>query len=114
VRDVGIAEELAQDALVAALKQWPQSGIPNNPGAWLMAAAKHRAIGRKPCPGTNQNQNARSNPLHPHNEPLPFHLNSRSRAALDSRRHTTQPLDAQQLFQFELAPAFHPPPGTIP
>ncbi len=44
VRDVGVAEELAQDALVAALKQWPDSGIPNNPGAWLMAAAKHRAI----------------------------------------------------------------------
>src|SRR5712671_3117959 len=44
VRDVGLAEELAQDALVAALEQWPESGIPNNPGAWLMAAAKHRAI----------------------------------------------------------------------
>ncbi|PYY06065.1 MAG: RNA polymerase subunit sigma-24 [Acidobacteria bacterium] len=44
VRDVGIAEELAQDALVAALEQWPESGIPQNPGAWLMATAKHRAI----------------------------------------------------------------------
>jgi RNA polymerase sigma-70 factor, ECF subfamily len=44
VRDVGLAEDLAQDALVAALEQWPTSGIPNNPGAWLMAAAKHRAI----------------------------------------------------------------------
>jgi RNA polymerase sigma factor (sigma-70 family) len=44
VRDVGLAEELAQDALVAALEQWPQSGIPDNPGAWLTAAAKHRAI----------------------------------------------------------------------
>src|ERR1700752_5049600 len=44
VRDVGLAEELAQDALVAALEQWPQSGIPDNPGAWLMATAKHRAI----------------------------------------------------------------------
>lgn len=44
VRDVGRAEELAQDALVAALEQWPQSGIPENPGAWLMAIAKHRAI----------------------------------------------------------------------
>jgi RNA polymerase sigma factor (sigma-70 family) len=44
VRDVGVAEELAQDALVAALEQWPQSGIPQNPGAWLMASAKHRAI----------------------------------------------------------------------
>jgi RNA polymerase sigma-70 factor, ECF subfamily len=44
VRDVGLAEELAQDALVAALEQWPESGVPHNPGAWLMAAAKHRAI----------------------------------------------------------------------
>lgn len=44
VRDVGLAEDLAQDALVAALQQWPESGIPDNPGAWLMAAAKHRAI----------------------------------------------------------------------
>ena len=46
VRDVGLAEELAQDALVAALKRWPESGVPDNPGAWLMAAAKHRAIDR--------------------------------------------------------------------
>jgi RNA polymerase sigma factor (sigma-70 family) len=44
VRDLGVAEELAQDALVAALEQWPVSGIPQNPGAWLTAAAKHRAI----------------------------------------------------------------------
>ncbi|THA74919.1 RNA polymerase sigma factor [Streptomyces sp. A0642] len=44
VRDVGIAEELAQDALVAAMEQWPESGVPDNPGAWLMATAKHRAI----------------------------------------------------------------------
>jgi RNA polymerase sigma factor (sigma-70 family) len=44
VRDVGLAEELAQDALVAALEQWPKSGVPNNPGAWLMAIAKRRAI----------------------------------------------------------------------
>src|SRR6187397_3452671 len=44
VRDVGVAEELAQDALVAALEQWPESGIPEKPGAWLMATAKHRAI----------------------------------------------------------------------
>jgi len=46
VRDVGIAEDLAQDALVAALEQWPESGVPDNPGAWLMATAKHRAIDR--------------------------------------------------------------------
>ncbi|HEX3532690.1 MAG TPA: RNA polymerase sigma factor [Gemmatimonadaceae bacterium] len=44
VRDVGLAEDLAQDALVAALEQWPKSGVPDNPGAWLMATAKHRAI----------------------------------------------------------------------
>src|SRR5207237_9782312 len=44
VRDVGLAEELAQDALVAALERWPQSGVPDNPGAWLMATAKHRAV----------------------------------------------------------------------
>jgi len=44
VRDVGLAEDLAQDALVAALEHWPQSGVPDNPGAWLMATAKHRAI----------------------------------------------------------------------
>jgi len=44
VRDVGLAEDLAQDALVAALEQWPSAGIPNNPGAWLMTTARHRAI----------------------------------------------------------------------
>ncbi|TMC06572.1 MAG: RNA polymerase sigma factor [Chloroflexi bacterium] len=46
MRDVGLAEDLAQDALVAALEQWPESGVPDNPGAWLMATAKHRAIDR--------------------------------------------------------------------
>ncbi len=46
LRDVGLAEELAQDALVTALEQWPRTGIPDKPGAWLMAAAKHRAIDR--------------------------------------------------------------------
>jgi RNA polymerase sigma factor (sigma-70 family) len=44
VRDVGVAEELAQDALVVALERWPESGVPDNPGAWLMATAKNRAI----------------------------------------------------------------------
>src|SRR5712671_6118251 len=44
VGDVGVAEDLAQDALVAALEQWPESGVPDNPGAWLMTTAKHRAI----------------------------------------------------------------------
>src|SRR5437879_6527382 len=44
VRDVGLAEDFAQDALVAALEQWPESGVPDKPGAWLMATAKHRAI----------------------------------------------------------------------
>src|SRR5437660_1087953 len=46
VRDVGLAEDLAQDALVTALEQWPQSGVPDNPGAWLMATAKNRAVDR--------------------------------------------------------------------
>jgi RNA polymerase sigma factor (sigma-70 family) len=46
VRDVGLAEELAQDALVAALERWPETGVPDQPGAWLMATAKHRAIDR--------------------------------------------------------------------
>ena len=46
VRDVGLAEDLAQDALVAALEQWPESGVPDNPGAWLMGTAKHQAIDR--------------------------------------------------------------------
>ena len=46
VRDVGLAEDLAQDALVVALEQWPRSGVPDNPGAWLMATAKNRAIDR--------------------------------------------------------------------
>src|SRR5581483_1871223 len=44
VRDVGLAEDLAQDALMTALERWPESGVPDNPGAWLMTAAKHRAI----------------------------------------------------------------------
>ena len=44
VRDVGLAEDLAQDALVAALETWPESGVPDNPGAWLMATAKRRGI----------------------------------------------------------------------
>src|SRR5512134_1426772 len=44
VGDVGLAEDLAQDALVAALERWPRSGVPDNPGAWLMATAKHRAF----------------------------------------------------------------------
>jgi RNA polymerase sigma factor (sigma-70 family) len=46
VRDVGVAEDLAQDALVVALERWPETGVPDNPGAWLMATAKHRAIDR--------------------------------------------------------------------
>src|SRR5690242_15771156 len=44
VRDVGLAEDFAQDALVAALERWPETGIPDNPGAWLVTTAKHRAI----------------------------------------------------------------------
>src|SRR5262245_52126515 len=44
VQDIGLAEELAQDALVIALEQWPEAGVPDNPGSWLMATAKHRAV----------------------------------------------------------------------
>src|SRR5262245_56803094 len=44
VRDIGLAEELAQDALVAALEEWPRSGVPERPGAWLMTTAKNRAL----------------------------------------------------------------------
>ncbi|HTO83483.1 MAG TPA: sigma factor, partial [Methylomirabilota bacterium] len=46
LRDVGLAEELAQDALVTALERWPETGVPDNPGAWLMATAKRRAVDR--------------------------------------------------------------------
>jgi len=46
VRDIGLAEDLAQDALVRALETWPESGVPENPGVWLMATAKHWAIDR--------------------------------------------------------------------
>src|SRR6187549_603219 len=46
VKDVGLAEELAQDALVVALEKWPEAGVPDNPGAWLMATAKNRALDR--------------------------------------------------------------------
>src|ERR1700741_2701717 len=46
VGDIGVAEDLAQDALVAALEQWPESGVPDNPGAWLMATAKNRGVDR--------------------------------------------------------------------
>src|SRR3974377_407553 len=48
VRDVGLAEELAQDALVTALEQWPLGGVPDNPGAWVMATARNRAIAQLP------------------------------------------------------------------
>src|SRR6476659_9664932 len=44
VRDVGLAEDFAQDAMVAAVQQWPESGVPTNPGAWLMAVGKRRAV----------------------------------------------------------------------
>ena len=62
VRDVGLAEDLAQDALVAALEQWPESGVPDNPGAWLMATAKNRAIDLLRRGTTAAAQAARSSP----------------------------------------------------
>jgi predicted RNA polymerase sigma factor len=58
MRDVGVAEELAQDALVAAIEQWPESGVPDNPGAWLMAVAKRRA--RRSTPGSRRSRRRRS------------------------------------------------------
>ena len=62
VRDVGLAEDLAQDALVAALEQWPESGVPDNPGAWLMATAKHRAIDRLRRAEVHERKRARAGP----------------------------------------------------
>ena len=59
LRDVGRAEELAQDALVAALEQWPRDGVPTNPGAWLMTAAKRRAH-RRPAPAHAARSQART------------------------------------------------------
>ena len=47
VRDIGVAEELAQDALVAALEHWPKEGVPDKPAAWLVTTAKHRALDRQ-------------------------------------------------------------------
>jgi RNA polymerase sigma-70 factor (ECF subfamily) len=73
VRDVGLAEELAQDALVAALERWPESGVPDNPGAWLMATAKHRAIDRL----------RRDSRLERKYEELGHELEAQRRAALD-------------------------------
>ena len=58
VRDVGLAEDLAQEALVAALEQWPESGVPDNPGAWLMAIGRHRAIDRLRRGGGPRSQDA--------------------------------------------------------
>jgi RNA polymerase sigma factor (sigma-70 family) len=73
VRDLGVAEELAQDALVAALEQWPESGVPRNPGAWLMGVAKHRAI-----------DHLRRNPLLARKpEELGRHLEHRQRRAVN-------------------------------
>jgi RNA polymerase sigma factor (sigma-70 family) len=73
VRDIGVAEDLAHDALVAALGQWPESGIPRNPGAWLMAAAKHRAIDHL----------RRNTLLARKHEQLGYELDSAQRAAPD-------------------------------
>ncbi len=60
VRDVGVAEELAQDALVAALEHWPDAGVPDNPGAWLMATAKNRALDRWRQAGRCMRRSARN------------------------------------------------------
>src|ERR1043166_5768433 len=70
LRDVSLAEELAHDALVAALEDWPRSGIPDRPGAWLMTTAKHRAL----------------------NSMRPAKLGSRTRQALGPRAETPAPV----------------------
>ena len=76
-RDLGLAEELAQDALVAALEQWPESGVPDNPGAWLMATARNRAL----------NHLRRNKLLERKHEELGYELETRS----DERRAAAQP-----------------------
>ena len=78
VRDVGVAEDLAQDALVAALEQWPGAGVPDNPGAWLMATAKHRAIDLLPPQQAARAQARRAR------------LRARGRAASGGRRTSTR------------------------
>ena len=66
VHDVGLAEELAQDTLVIALEQWPIAGMPDHPGSWLMATAKHRAIDllrrQDPVPGETRTRSAETTP----------------------------------------------------
>nr|WP_042180435.1 sigma-70 family RNA polymerase sigma factor [Kibdelosporangium sp. MJ126-NF4]CEL14389.1 RNA polymerase sigma-70 factor, ECF subfamily [Kibdelosporangium sp. MJ126-NF4]CTQ88754.1 RNA polymerase sigma-70 factor, ECF subfamily [Kibdelosporangium sp. MJ126-NF4] len=74
VHDVGLAEELAQDALVAALEQWPESGVPDNPGAWLMAIAKRRAVDhirRAKLAQRKQTQNKQAELVREHDEEQP-------------------------------------------
>src|SRR5260370_947675 len=73
VRDVGLAEELAQDALVAALERWPEAGVPDNPGGWLMATAKHRAI----------DLFRRNKPLQPKHAELVGELKTRQETAVE-------------------------------
>src|SRR5205085_2879435 len=77
VRDVGVAEDLAQDALVIALERWPQTGIPNNPGAWLMATARDRA--RVPRPGADRRPAHRAGEADPSRGARPFRGPSRGR-----------------------------------
>ena len=80
--DVGLAEELAQDALVAALEQWPRDGVPPNPGAWLMSTAKHRAIDQLRRRGTYERKLAE----------LGRDLASRPEPAPDDREHVEDDL----------------------
>jgi len=71
VRDVGLAEELAQDALVAALERWPETGVPANPGAWLMATAKNRAIDRLRRAKLVERKHAELGSVDDHDDPVP-------------------------------------------
>ena len=77
MRDISVAEDLAQDALVAALEQWPQSGVPDNPGAWLMATAKRRAI----------DQFRRNQMLDRKHQQLGYELESNQSAESPTSRH---------------------------
>jgi Sigma-70 region 2 len=89
VRDVGLAEELAQDALVAALERWPESGVPDNPGAWLITTAKHRAIDPDAFPVLEGTVLAPDPPRLLRHAAVGFHvlLRERQDVAIDITRH---------------------------
>ena len=100
LRDVGLAEELAQDVFVTALEQWPTKGLPDNPGAWLMTTAKHRAIDRL----RQQQLHASLQPEISHTLDAQLQAAQLDLEARDGRRHWRRPA----------APDFHClPPGAL-